>query len=118
MGVIESCIALTAPVEVPVVDAANSAEAVSPNRTSLPSIAAPAAAVAVPPPASSAHVAVTTAPSHSSPITVTTASPWRVLPTIRPNIRGRLNGITSSRKISNRLIHAVGFSNGCAELAL
>ena len=51
-------------------------------------------------------------------MTVTTARPWRVLPTIRPNVRGRLNGITSSRKISNRLIHAFGFSNGCEELAL
>ena len=108
----------TEPVEVPVVDTANSAEAASPNRTSLPSIAAPANVVAVPPPASSAHVAVATAPSHSTAITVTTATPCRVLATIRPNMRGRLNGMTSSRKISNRLIHALGFSNGCAELAL
>jgi hypothetical protein len=30
----------------------------------------------------------------------------------------RLTGITSSRKISTRFDRALGFSNGCAELAL
>ena len=43
-----SCSELTAPVEVPVVETANSADAGMPKRTSLPSIAAPAASAAVP----------------------------------------------------------------------
>ena len=47
-GVNESCIELTAPVDVSVVAFANSAEDGTPNRTSLPSIAAPAAWSAVP----------------------------------------------------------------------
>ena len=41
-----------------------------------------------------------------------------MLPTIRPNVRGSENAITSSRKISTQFVHVVGFSNGCAELAL
>ncbi|MCU1447686.1 MAG: hypothetical protein JWP54_3344 [Cryobacterium sp.] len=35
-----------------------------------------------------------------------------------PKVRGRLNGIASIRIIENRLVQPVGFSNGCAELAL
>ena len=35
-----------------------------------------------------------------------------------PKVRGRLNGIASIRMIWNRLVQPVGFSNGCAELAL
>lgn len=35
-----------------------------------------------------------------------------------PNVRVRANGMTSSRKISKRLVNGVGFSNGWAELAL
>ena len=38
--------------------------------------------------------------------------------TITPNVRVRQTGMTSSRKISIRLVQAFGFSNGCAELAL
>ena len=41
-----------------------------------------------------------------------------VLPTIRPKVRGSEKLITSSRKISTQFVHVVGFSNGCAELAL
>ncbi len=52
----ESCIELTAPVDVPVVAAPNSAEAAVPKRTSLPSIAPPASSGAVPGPAISAQV--------------------------------------------------------------
>ena len=54
----------------------------------------------------------------ASPSTPTIALPCRRSPTILPKVRGRLNGISSSRKISNRFVHALGFSNGCAELAL
>ena len=44
--------------------------------------------------------------------------PWRRSPTMIPYARGSANGMTSSRKISKRLVRAFGFSNGCAELAL
>ena len=37
---------------------------------------------------------------------------------MRPKVRGSEKLITSSRKISNQLVQVVGFSNGCAELAL
>ncbi len=40
-GDIESCMQLTAPVEVPVVEAAHSAHEAGPNRTSLPSMFPP-----------------------------------------------------------------------------
>ena len=48
-GVKLSCMEFTDPVEVSVVASANSADSGPPNRTSLPSIAAPASWVAVPP---------------------------------------------------------------------
>jgi hypothetical protein len=38
--------------------------------------------------------------------------------TIRPNARGSENEIASSRKISSQFVQVVGFSNGCALLAL
>ena len=46
------------------------------------------------------------------------AWPWRRSPTMIPYARGSANGMTSSRKISKRLVMAFGFSNGCAEFAL
>ena len=58
-GVSESWDALTAPVDVAVVDIAKSAEAHSPKRVSLPSIAAPAACAAAPCPVTSDQVAAT-----------------------------------------------------------
>jgi hypothetical protein len=48
----------------------------------------------------------------------TIAYPCRLLPTIRPKVRGRLNEITSNRKISSQFVQVVGFSNGWALLAL
>ena len=51
-------------------------------------------------------------------ITASSAKPCRLSPTILPNVRGRLNGISSSRKISNMLVNGFGFSNGWDELAL
>ena len=64
----------------------------------------------------------------SSALTLTTAedrhrrrrsrSPACLSPTIRPNVRGSENGITSSRKISSQLVHVVGFSNGCARVGV
>ena len=51
-------------------------------------------------------------------ITERIAQPWRLSPSILPNVRGSANGISSSRQISSRFVNALGFSNGCAEFAL
>ena len=93
----ESCIELTAPVDVPVVAAPNSAEAASPKRVSLPSMAPPAAWGAEPGPAISAQVSSPIEIDSSSAITPPTAKPWRRSLTIRPNAHAIANGITSSR---------------------
>ena len=45
-------------------------------------------------------------------------SPASCCSTMRPKVRGSEKAITSSRKISTQFVHVVGFSNGCAELAL
>ena len=68
-GVNESCAEFTAPVDVPVVEVAKSADAHSPKRVSLPSIAAPAAWVAVPAPWISKNVAEKVKAAHRVPIT-------------------------------------------------
>ena len=46
------------------------------------------------------------------------AKPWRGLPIMRPKVTGRAKPMTSSSQFSSRLVQMVGFSNGCAELAL
>ena len=46
------------------------------------------------------------------------ARPWRMSPTTRPKARTEATGISSSAQISRMLVQALGFSNGCAELAL
>ena len=88
---------LTAPVDVPVVDAANRAEAASPKRVSLPSMAPPASWGAVPGAAISAQVSSPIAIDSSSAITPPMAMPWRRSLTIRPNAHAIANGITSTR---------------------
>ena len=110
--------ALTAPVDVPVVAAPKSAEAAVPYRTSLPSIAPPARAGAVPGPAISAQVTRAMEMPSSSAITERTAMPWRRSPTMMPKAHAIAKGMTRIRKISNRLVRGVGFSNGWAELTL
>ena len=64
---------MTAPVEVIVLVVPNRVEPTMPNRTSLPSRAAPAAWVADPPPASSNAVMAATETVKSVPITASTA---------------------------------------------
>ena len=59
-AVYESCIELTAPVEVSVVAPANSVEPKMPKRCSLPSIAPPASCGAVPWPDASSQVTTAT----------------------------------------------------------
>jgi hypothetical protein len=101
-----------------VVAEANTPESETPNLVSLPSIAAPTACGTVPPWVSSAQLVNVTLAMAMTAITARMAYPCRSSPTMRPNVRGRLKEITSSRKISSQLVQAVGFSNGCAELTL
>ena len=97
-AVSESCIELTAPVDVPVVAAAKSAEAASPKRTSLPSIAPPAACGAGPGPAISAQVSsATDDDEQQAPSRERIATPWRRSLTIRPKAQAIANGISSIR---------------------
>ena len=53
-----------------------------------------------------------------TPMTATRTPPCRTLPTILPNVLVRATGMTRSRKISKKLLSALGFSNGWAEFAL
>ncbi|CAB4909156.1 unannotated protein [freshwater metagenome] len=108
---------LTAPVDVPVVDTANSAEAGMPKRTSLPSIIAPAAVAATPRVPDSANNVTANSVAHSVAITASSVRPCLRLPIIVPNVRVRATGISSNEMICTMLVSGVGFSNGCAELA-
>src|SRR5262249_37526129 len=108
----------TDPVEVSVVELANSAEFGTPNRVSVPSVAAPTATGTVPWWASCAPWTAAQLPTARTAITATIAYPCRGWPTIRPNVRGSEKPIASSRKISIQLVQEVGFSNGWDELAL
>ena len=56
--------------------------------------------------------------AHSRLITPSRTYPCLGLPTSLPNARVRLTGITRIRNSSIRFVQALGFSNGCAELAL
>ena len=114
----ESCIEFTAPVDVRVDVDANSVDPQIPNRCSLPSIAPPASRVAAPPVSVSKSVMAVSETAKIDAITARIAVPWRLSPTIWPKVRVSANGIASMRKISNRFVQAVGFSNGCDEFAL
>ncbi len=46
------------------------------------------------------------------------AQPWRWLPAYRPNVKVSENGTANIRIISTKFVSGVGFSKGCAELAL
>ena len=121
-GVKLSCAALTAPVEVPVVEAANSPPAAEPNRTSLPSMfpsswLTPASA-SLGLPSVSKCIASPADPIQSTNIAAKSAHPCRWLPTSRPNAYVSAKGIESRARISRMSVKAFGFSNGCAEFAL
>ena len=118
-AVYESCIELTAPVEVSVVDVANSVEPTMPNRCSLPSIAPPASSGAVPAPCELERASARRARRRR-------ASPWRRGSRSpggcrRPCGRRCAAARTGSRASAGSRTgssSAVGFSNGCAEFAL
>ena len=117
-----SCIAFTAPQLAAVVTAANSAEALMPKRTSLPSRlpAAPSTPSAVSRGLAwcSKCITATTDITNSSVIAASTTKPWRRSPTMRPKTRHNAAGMAKIASICSRLANALGFSNGCALLAL
>ncbi len=55
---------------------------------------------------------------NSTPITARIAQPWRWLPTMRPNTLVSAAPIAKIEIICTKFDSAVGFSNGCAALAL
>ncbi len=116
-GDILSCAEFTAPVLVPVVATANSADPGIPKRTSLPSIIDPAAVAAAPRAPDSAASVTASRPKNSVDITARRVRPCRRSPTSVPNVRVRLTGISRIARISTMFVIGVGFSNGCAELA-
>ena len=59
-----------------------------------------------------------TATTNSAIIAPKTVQPWRLLPTIRPNIEVSPAGIARIASISTKFESHVGFSNGIAELTL
>ena len=102
------------------VDAANSEQACGPNLVSTPSYV-PCASCG-PSPAVPRwlwkKVSPPTAAAQMITITASSAKPCLLSRTILPNVRGRLNGMSRSRKISKMLVNGFGLSNGWAELAL
>ena len=127
-GVNESCVAFTAPQLAAVVIVAKSVDALMPKRASLPSMLPPGwvalAAWSTPSAASaglpccSNTVAGTAKATNSSVIVASTAHPWRRSPTMRPKTKHSAAGIAKMASISSRSVTALGFSYGCAELAL
>src|SRR5229473_2704781 len=92
-GVSESWKQFTAPVDVTVVEAANTAQPGVPNLTSVPSAAWPANTVAVPPVAvwASKKLIPPTAAAQMTTMTASSAQPCRLSLTILPNARGVAN---------------------------
>ena len=96
-GVRLSCIALTAPVLVPVVTAAHRPPPAAPNRISLPSMfpspwSRPAGNSGLAP--DSARMPATAATAKMPAIAANTAQPWRRLPASTPNVAVSENGMT------------------------
>ena len=105
--------ALTAPVLVPVVTAANSPPTAAPKRVSLPSMLpmawlTPAGKSGLPP---ASPIMATTAPTTRTPaIAAKMVQPWRWLPAIRPNAQVRAKGKARMASISSQFVSGVGFS--------
>ncbi len=120
--------ALTAPQEAAVVTTANRLAARMPKRVSLPSMLPPGwksvawmstpCAVRCGLPACSAYITTTTATTKISAIAQISAWPWRFSPANWPKEKHSAAGIRKIASICTKLVSAVGFSNGCAELAL
>src|SRR5262249_49055596 len=102
-----SCIAFTAPHDADVVIEANSAESAAPKRTSFPSMFE-----------RSAQTQSAVMVRKRTDIAQNTAHPCRGFPVMAPRVTQRPAGMEKIRNISNRFVNGVGFSYGCAELAL
>ena len=124
----ESCIESTAPQEVTVVTTAKRAEGTIPNLTSFPSIFPPdwmceeawsmpsGASTGLPPcsdqmvrPSSGRNIRV---------MAIRSATPLRLDPIMTPNMMQSAAGMRMRENISTKFENGVGFSSGCAELAL
>ncbi len=118
----------TAPHEAAVVMAANNPVAAMPKRASLPSMLPPGCValtdwsapswVSSGLPCCSCAVTTTTETTKITVIAARTAQPWRGSPTMRPNMNTSAAGIRKIESIWKKFVSAVGFSYGCAELAL
>ena len=89
-GVNESCIEFTEPFDAAVVAVAHSAELVTPNRTSLPSMLPSDCSTPSSPriglPACSESTHTARKPTNTTVIAARSAQPWRVSPTMRPKV--------------------------------
>ena len=122
IGVKLSCIELTDPFDVPVVEAAQRPEAAGPNRTSLPSMFPPACSEVtscVAPrsssrglPFPSRPMAASDRPTQTMNMIANTARPWRLSFTMWPNVKASANGMMRIAQVSRKLLNGVGFSNG------
>ena len=121
-AVSESCMALTAPHDAAVVMVANSDEATMPKRVSLPSILPTVWSmprlVSIGLACSSAHARKTASTTNSTVIAASTAQPCRPSPTMPPNVKHSAAGMMKMHSICTKFVSALGFSYGCAELAL
>jgi hypothetical protein len=109
---------LRAPSALPVAEIPNSVLAGTPKRVSVPSNWPPTAAVTVPVCALCARFAPPSSRPKRIPTTTSIVRPSLRFPAIRPNVRMKAVGTSSMSRISRVLLHADGFSNGCALLAL
>src|SRR5215469_17004013 len=127
-GVKLSWLLSTAPSPEPVETAANSALRIGPKRTSLPSMLPPAAtlvracetptAARAGLPACSSWAAAAVPARRRVHMARKMTTPWRMLPTRRPIAMVSARGTMRRSRTSIWLVSPVGFSNGCAELAL
>ena len=112
---------LTAPSLDAVLTTEKTEEAGTPNLTSLPSMLPPRLADAafsagVPP--RSLHVVMKLPARNRNIMTPKIVQPWLCSRTIRPKVAVNPAGIARMSSISTKLESGVGFSRGCAELAL
>src|SRR4029077_18206318 len=127
-GVRLSIDASTEPVLVPVVAVLYSADWIGPKRASLPSLFPPPdvevdtcdapVLTSAGLPCCSCQATTPKALIRMIPITAPSTIPCLTLPTQRPKVMVRPSGISRQLKISSEFVNPLGFSKGCAELAL
>src|SRR5262249_18069513 len=113
-----SCMLLTEPLDVPDVMPAHVADATGPLRVSFPSMfgsATTGSPVVAALGFDSAQMAIDVPVTSSVNITPTTPRGWPGFGTICPAMTIDAIGSTTIAATDRRLVHGVGFSNGCAE---